>query len=372
MAKAEDLGIEDVYEVVTGIFGLNGDVSKGQFRTLCPVHELGETGHKPSVDVHLVTGYWNCFSCPAAGDIIDLGVVALGDVPFEERIKKDKMTKRWLAARGKIHKLLQPDDPNAITASIQRRLRTARATVKESSGTKASFEPMIPSLDAYEFRYPRFLKDRGFSKKTLKRWNIRYAVEATLFKEDGKTFTITNAVAIPIFDHDGELVGWCYRATEKSESWFQNVRYIYTPGITDVLSHLWFGMHLQKPSKEITVCEGALDAIWCDQNKIPAVAILGSQVKQLPKTRALMDFRRVVLFTDRDLAGTTTAYHLGNALQERGVGVSVCRYQSWMMRRTLDAEGNPVPAKDAQDLCPLDIELVHLRAIPFMTWKLTS
>lgn len=365
MATAEALGVEDVHEVLTGLYDLTGDTAKGEFRSMCPVHELGEEGHRPSMDVDLERGFWNCFSCPASGDLVDLGVIVLENIPFDYKSAKKKTAnhKKWMAGRNKVRKLLQPDDPDAITATIQRRLRSAKAGVRASSGTKGQFEPMIPSLDSYEFRFPKFLKDRGFAEKTLKRWNIRYAVEATLFKDDGNTFTLTNAIAIPIIAVDESVVGWCYRATEKSESWFQNVRYIYTPGITDVLAQMWFGMHLHHERDEIAVVEGALDAIWCDQNGIPAVAVLGSQVKQLPKVRGLMGFKRVTLFTDRDLSGVTTAFHLGSALQERGVSVSVCRYQPWMLNRRGE------PAKDPQDLCALDVELTYLRAIPFLAWK---
>jgi hypothetical protein len=34
-----------------------------------------------------------------------------------------------------------------------------------------------------------------------------------------------------------------------------------------------------------------------------------------------------------------------------------------------DAEGRVKQAKDPQDLSPLDLELLHARAIPFATWK---
>ena len=61
MATAEALGIEDVHEVLTGIYALDGDTAKGEFRTLCPVHESREGGHTPSCDVNLMTGFWNFY-----------------------------------------------------------------------------------------------------------------------------------------------------------------------------------------------------------------------------------------------------------------------------------------------------------------------
>jgi DNA primase len=370
VAKAEDLGVDDVYDVLVTTFDLSGDTNKGQFRCLCPVHEAGEEGHRPSCDVDLETGYWNCFSCPAAGDLVDLGVVLHENIPFDRRIvqnkstKKSEMSKEWLAARARIHQILKPNTPDAVTMAIKRRLSAAKKALRtQRAPTKAPWKPIIPSESSYSTKIPKALIDRGFTKETIRRWNIRYAKRATLLKEDGKSFTITNAIAIPIYSRKKILIGWCYRATDKSEKWFRNVRYIYTPGITDVLSHLWFGMHMHKDSPEITVVEGALDAIWCDQNGIPAVAILGSQVKQIPKLRELMDFRKVTLFCDRDTSGATTAHLVGEALQERGVPCTVCLFQPWMRNRRGEQ------AKDAQDLCPLDIELTHAGAIPFLVWK---
>lgn len=367
MAKAEDLGVDDVYEVLTVTFDLQGDVAKGQFRMLCPVHEMGEEGHSPSCDVDLETGYWNCFSCPASGDLVDLGVACTENIPFDYKLAKDQSDERrkWNRGRAKIHRILQPDNPDALTLAIKRRLSTARKAMRASRKKQKGFRPIIPSEASYSRKIPDALIQRGFTKETVRRWNIRYAKRATLLKEDGKSFTITHAIAIPIYDPNKVLVGWCYRATDKSEEWFRNVRYIYTPGITDILSQLWFGMHLHRNEPEITVVEGALDAIWCDQNGIPAVAILGSQVKQNVKLRHLMDFRKVILFTDRDTAGADTAYYLGEALQERGIPCTVCLFLPWMRNRRGEQ------AKDAQDLCPLDIELTHQRAIPFLSWKIS-
>lgn len=358
MAKAEDLGIDDVYEVVTDIFGLSGNSNKGELRIFCPVHEANEKGHHPSCDINLETGYWNCFSCPASGDIIDLGVVTVQALPFEQRQQKS-----WRIARAKTLKLLKLDEPDQLTGKISRRLRSAKQAMNPSRTGKEKFKPIIPPIDAYEYRYTKDLQDRGFTEETLKRWNIRYVDSATLLKEDGGSFNITHAIAIPIIKINGSIAGWCYRATRNSEKWFQQVRYIYTPGITDELSQMWFGMNLHWDKQEITVVEGALDALWCDQNGIPAVAILGSQVKQLQKIRALMIYQRVILLTDRDTAGETTAFHLGQALQQRGTAVKVCLFPGFVGNRRGEQ------AKDAQDLCPLDLELVHARAIPFFQWK---
>lgn len=344
MATAEELGVEDVLEVLTDVFGLDGQVRKKEYNILCPHPDHNDS--RPSCDVNLETGQWNCFSCPASGDLVDLG--------------------RWVLGTRKrdVLQLLRPDEPDAIRAGIQRRLEASRKAAKARRRTTRPNLVSVPLADSYDDGPLDYLQDRGFKLKTLRRWGVRYAEHVTLFRgPESQPFEIDHAIAIPVLSETEQVLGWCYRATDRSANWFQNVRYIYTPGIHDVLNQHWFGLHLHKDCKEITVVEGALDAMWCDQHGIPAVAILGSQVKQMTKVRKLMDFRKVTILTDRDSAGVTTAYGLGTALQERGIACSVCRYRAWMVNRA------GKPAKDAQDLCGMDLELVHARAIPFMRWK---
>lgn len=366
MASAEKLGIDNVLDVLQTTFGLDGDLLKGkEFRILCPVHEMDTDDHKPSVDVNLETGYWNCFSCPARGDVIDLGVLIREELDFSLKITKKKSKRyEWYRARDKVQQILVPTEPEAITAAARNRLRAARRAVANPRAGRERFQPIVPPVDAYRFKFPRYLKDRDFRKDTLKRWKIRYTEETTLFREDNTSFTITEAVAIPIFDATGRnVLAWCYRATDKSEPWFRNARYIYTPGVSETLSKIWFGMHLHRHEPVVDVVEGALDAIWEDQNGFPALAILGSQVKQIEKVRLLMNFRKVNLLCDRDTSGITTTIGLGDALRERGVPATVGRYPAWMLNRRGE------PAKDAQDLCGLDLELVHARMIPYTVWK---
>lgn len=346
MATAEELGIDDVYEVVTETFGLDGTRHKSEFRMFCPDPDHMEA--HPSCDVNLDTGLWNCFSCPAHGDLIKLGSVVLGH------------------PRSSVYKMLAPHEPDAIKAGLQRRVEAARRLVVPKRRGHAPEAVLVPPEGSYEDGPLDALRDRGFTKKTIRRWGIRFAPLVTLYREDNRPFELTSAIAIPVLSETGQMLAWCYRATNDSERWFQKVRYIYTPGVTEVLNHHWFGMNHHANANEIAICEGALDAMWCDQNGIPAVAILGSQVKQVAKVRKLMNFRKVVLIPDRDFAGVTTAFGLGEALQARGVATSVARYSSWMLNR----QGEP--AKDAQDLSGVDLELVHARAIPFLVWKQTG
>jgi DNA primase len=344
MPTAEILGVESVLEVVQNVYGIDGKIKRGknEFTFLCPVH----ADSHPSADVNLETGYWSCFSCKAGGDLAGLGKDILG------------------RSRNEVLKLIKPNEPSAITASISRRVRAAQrdylaSTVSERKKHKGNADDAtIASYSDGPFDY---MHDRGFTPETLERWGVRYCNEAVLDRPGDDPFTITNAIAIPICRPDGETFAYCYRATEDSARWFREARFIYTPDAQ--LDETWGGLQLHEEGDEITVTEGFIDAMWCDQNGYPAIPIMGSSPKVQKKIRKLADWRRVRLFLDNDNAGHITTWQLGEALTDMGVPVTVVLRKPWMVRR----DGRP--AKDANDLCRTDLELVCERAVPFIYWK---
>lgn len=298
---------------------------------------------------------------------MSLGVVLLeGEAPEGF---KGKQKREWNdRARKKVTKLLSPSEPSAITASIQRRSKARLSELQGSDEAEQRHAALkVPSLASTTHRFPKELRVRGFTEKQIKKWNIRWVEEESFPKKDGEgTFTITNAIGIPIFNEKGKLVLWCYRATKKSPSWFQDMRYLYTPGAKDTISRTWFGLDQHGDEDHVTVTEGALDAIWLDQCGFPAIAILGSNTVEFEKLERLAAFRKVTIFTDRDNAGILAAVTIGTYLLKHGTPVRIVRYPPW----GVTAEGKP--AKDPNNLCPLDVELVWHRAIPFQTWQLSN
>lgn len=345
MPRADVLGVENVLEVVTDIFAIEGVhvTRRKEYKFLCPVHE----DHSPSAEVNLVTGLWSCYSCGASGDLIDLGKRTIG------------------GSRKKIKDLVTTSDPNTICAAVQRRTRALVERHSHTASRSSQNGVEVPPVGSYDDGPFDYLYGRGFTDETIEQWGVEYVRNSMLRREDGSTFTIEHCIAIPIFSEKGSLVAWCYRATPQSPRWLREVRYLYTPGVSEALSKQWLGLHLWTDRDEIVVAEGALDAMWISQCGFPAVAIGGSanSVKEVTKIRKLLRFKTVVIFTDRDEAGVTVAYSLGQSLQDRGVRVRVCRFASWMT----NAQGKQ--AKDAQELPPLDVELVHARSIPYLSWK---
>jgi hypothetical protein len=332
MPVAAELGVDDVLSVLTDIYQLEGKIRHDEFRILCP-HPKHQD-HTPSADVNLGTGEWKCFSCGRAGDLIILGTYVLGKT------------------REEVKQILSPDTAEGKIASITRRIAVI---TKQSSApaTKKKNPNYIPPVGSYHDGPLDYMLDRRLNRKTLRKYGVRFVRRQELLRTDQPSFEVTNCIGIPICDIHDEAIGWCYRATPDSEPWFREIRYIYTPEVD--LNSLWFGINHAK-TKEIAITEGAIDSMWLSQLGIPAIAILGSNVRQPKKINQLSNFSRVTMFADRDQAGVQAVNFLGRALRQRGVPCMVVTYPTW-------AHG-----KDPQEMPPVDVELLYERAIPYTAW----
>ena len=121
---------------------------------LCPFH-----GEKtPSFHVHPDQGYFKCFGCGAAGDVIGF-VQRLENVPFPEAV-------RMLAAKAGIE--LEPENPRAA------RQRNEREAIYEANRIAAQyFARMLKSDLAAEAR--AYCERRGFGEATIEKFTIGYS-----------------------------------------------------------------------------------------------------------------------------------------------------------------------------------------------------
>ncbi len=333
MPTAQELGVEDVLSILTNIFQLDGKIRHDEYRIFCPHPKHDD--HRPSTDVNLVTGEWKCLSCGRAGDLLILGVFVLGKT------------------RDEVKQILAPDTPEGIRAAISRKISVAK-TVKKIDRRHKVQPNTIPPLGSYHDGPMDYMLSRRFTQETLDKFGVRFVRKQELLRIDQPSFEVSKAVGIPICDVQDRVQGWCYRSTPDSESWFRDVRYIYTPEVD--LNQLWFGINHTRRVKEIAITEGAIDAMWLSQLGIPSLAILGSNVRQPKKLNQLFNFRKVTVFADRDSAGVQAVRFLGDALRQRGVQCMVVTYPAW-------ARG-----KDPQELASVDVELLYERAIPHLAW----
>lgn len=350
MTLVEELGI-DVMEVLTDIFGLEGQIVIDNFRIMCPNPEHDDKNPscyvllKPKMERGgrvIEPGTWNCFVCHAKGNLISLGRLVLG------------------SRKADILKLLEPGNTEARLTLVKKRLIAAqhRPEIRQSQQEwerewreRSWLEPDARDRGAYEDGPHSYLLERGFSMVSIRRMGARYIYGANVNGRRGQIF-IRNTVALPIEDRRGSVIAWCYRRTDRSDDW--QPKYLYT--LDSPRSHVWIGEKHNWGEKEVALCEGLLDAAWLDQCGIPALAVGGSGVNE-ERVKELCHFDRVTLFFDRDQAGQWAAQTIG-ALLWNQMPIYVARYK----RRWAGT--------DPQSLDPQQVSDAVKDAISWPTWQL--
>ena len=325
LKSATDLGVTNVLDTVSRVFGIEGEERGDEYDILCPDPAHNDT--TPSVSVNLTTGFWHCFSCGRGGDLLGLGRRALS---------RDTQA---------VEQLLRPSSPDALAAILRSRL------VRRPRTLSPTLE--VPAPASYSAGPLRELLRRGFTAETLRRWDVRYVPHERLMGQKGP-FNIYASIGIPIEDDHGRVLAWCYRRTDQSAEW--QPRYLYTYGSDGLIRDTWFGLQHHGAADEIVIVEGALDAMWCDQCGIPALALLGTGMATR-KLQMLRRYRRVILLGDLDAGGAEVVVKIGNAIGGL-VPTRVASYSSWM------------DARDPAELHPVDLELAVLRSKPWPQWKM--
>lgn len=139
-------------------------------------------------------------------------------------------------------------------------------------------EVVFPFTSGY---VPEWIFQRGFTKKTLKKWDCGV---------DG------NNLVLPIKDKDSRLVGWVTRQYDREP------KYLYSKGLKK--SQVLFGEFNIKPCPFICITEGTLDTMWLDQHGYNSVAILGANMSRIQQDALLkLPTDELVLCLDNDEAG---------------------------------------------------------------------
>lgn len=329
MPSAEQLGV-DVLDVVKNVYNIEGSIRHNWFDFLCPVHE----DTNPSCGINLEHGGWLCFSCGSKGDIVQLGVKVLQRKSSE------------------VERLIKPGNTEAQFTSVQRKIQALQQS-QAVEVTPAICKANLHDPETYWDSPMSYMRSRGITNETSKAWGLRYVREADLQKDE-KTFTVTHSIGMPVRDVSQNLLGWIYRATTDSASWQPKV--LYTPHLQ--VANIWFGEHMLDQRNEITIVEGALDAMFLWQCGIPALALLGSQPGNTERLQRLSVFKKINLFLDRDKAGIRGTEHLGERIRLLGSSVYVVRYPK--------AEGQNDPLEIGDKACKKALG----RAMPYNKWRL--
>lgn len=188
-----------------------------------------------------------------------------------------------------------------------------------------------------------YMLNRGFTKETLKAWEIGY-------DED------KDCIAIPTKKRNGRIIGTIYRQILPEAL----PKYLYSAGFK--VSRCLFGTHLftPLPAELVYVVEGPLDCMWMWQCGYKStVALLGCNMSYYQQKLFKKLGERIVLCLDNDKAGKKAVAKVGSVLQKDGFRVYVANL----------FQGK----KDVQEHTKEQLEQVlRTGVVPFLEWKLVS
>ncbi|WP_022836641.1 DNA primase [Salisaeta longa] len=318
----------DIVEVVSDYVRLKKSGSR--YKGLCPFHNE----KTPSFSVDPQNNLYYCFGCQRGGDVFRF-VQEIEGVGFMESV-------RLLADRFGIP---LPDDtrnPEAANRkeACYRALRFAARHFYKQLTQTAVGEPALA-----------YLKDRGFTPKTIKRFGLGYApdrwdglleaaAEASIAPDvledaglvlprkrgDGHYDRYRGRVIFPIFSHIGKVVGFAGRVLDRDSD---QPKYINSPE-TDVYhkSKVLYGLRQAKRAirdvGEVLVVEGYTDVIALHQAGVQhAVATCGTAL--MAQQISILDrfAQRVLLLYDADAAGARAAERGLDLILDEGLGAYV-------------------------------------------------
>jgi len=228
--------------------GIIVPIDKEQFTLQCPFHE----DTVDSCSINTEKGVWICFAGCGQGTLYSFLMKYLG-ISYEDAQQK-------VLTNTSIFNINIFDE--FVTNDIEMP------------------EVQFPFKQGY---VPEWIFDRGFDKKTLRRWGCGIDDE--------------NSLVIPIQDNISRLVGWVSRRQ------YMTPKYLYSKGLKK--SRVLFGQHLiTDKTPFVCITEGTLDTMWLDQHGFSSVAILGASLSKAQEELTVgLQTEELVLCLDNDEAG---------------------------------------------------------------------
>jgi DNA primase len=260
-------------EMVLDHYGINGlRKNGGELRGRCPIHK-GE-GER-SFHVNPSKGAFNCFSCKARGNVIDL-VAAMERCSVRDAALK---LEGWFA----------------VGESKPREAATVAGDEEHGQENKpiGLINPPLP----FQLRVDpghEYGLNRGVTRETLEYFGAGLCVSKGTF---------AGRFVIPLHNAEGQLVGYAGRSTDDAEP-----RYLFPSSEKGFYKrHLLFNLHRVLKSSPCTdlvvVLEGFFGCFTMKEAGYTAVSLLGSTLSNEQEELICSHFQRVVLLFDGDDAG---------------------------------------------------------------------
>lgn len=204
-----------------------------------------------------------------------------------------------------------------------------------SADVSEKIQPLSPALLGLYDLCPLYMIERGFSKTTLRQWDIGFDSSA-------------ERVTFPVWSKKGELLGFIRRTIHPD---------VVPPYVNDFpRGKVLYGHHrvMSLGYGSLTVVEAPVSVLWLSQFGVPnVVATVGAKVSTAQVRMIAAERGPVILMFDGDLAGQAATLRVGSQLTQMGVLVQV-------------AAEYPEGKKDPQE-CEDPLK-VHTKTVPFLVW----
>jgi len=239
-----------------------------QHHGFCPLPNHNGKRNSPSFSANLEKGIFQCFGCGAKGNILDFAVL------MEKKDPKDGAALHDVALT--LQRRFCPGNesqtnpkPSAPDTSVTPKQVEQKPELPVVVNAPLDFE--LKGLDA---QHP-YLLSRGFTPQTIERFGLGFCSRG-YFKD---------RVVVPLFDHNGTLIGYAGRVVDDTTITDENPRYRFPGGrerdgkmyIFHKTEFLYNGHRIKEPVDDLIVVEGFTSVWWVDQNELPhAVGTMGA------------------------------------------------------------------------------------------------
>ena len=243
-----------------------------QHHGFCPLPKHNGKRNSPSFSANLEKGIFQCFGCGAKGNLLDFAAL------MENTDPKDGTALRKIAI-----KLQQQFCPEIAIGDEQRRSDTPKPVSSKKADPKNNLpriinEPLNFDLKGLDAKHP-YLLGRGFTAETIERFGLGFCSRGML----------KDRVAIPLYAHDAQLVGYAGRVVDDKAITEENPRYRF-PGEREregkifefrKTLFLYNGHRIKAPVDDLIVVEGFTGVWWLVQNELPnTVATMGADCSE--------------------------------------------------------------------------------------------
>jgi DNA primase len=253
------------FEQVLRHYGVEVKRKGNQYHGYCPLPNHNGKKNSPSFSASLDRGIFQCFGCGAKGNVLDFAALM------------SKVDPKDGAALHSVAVDLQKQF--CLDTSPTKKQPAEKPAKSEAKGLPAVVNaPLDFELKGLNREHP-YLLNRGFSKQTIDHFGLGFCSRGYL----------KDRLAIPLHDHEGNLVGYAGRVVDDATITEENPRY-RLPGererdgkIFEFRKTLFVynGFRVKAPVDDLIVVESFTGVWWLTQNGQPhVVATMGADCSE--------------------------------------------------------------------------------------------